>query len=414
MKRTDNNYIANYLDRFNYSKKEYRDTLEQVTVSDNMSYQSIQNENKLNVLKESIKTSARQMKKDKGTDSLLIPSIDTHKSEKERLIEYYQSLKNNSKLNLSKDNFNMITSIEKKPCFTASLESNEFIIYDCFKSMLKNNKRTDKSIPDVCLEKANVPNFNNINPIEHKTDHNDTSIINELKNIGTSTSDCQRSHCIYYKKKYKFYKDNYEAVKIKLKKEKKITEMLNLKLFYESNKHLLNQTTDRSEKLNSTNATHTETKLTKDLYEKLEENVVFFEKLGNEILNKNTIIEKQNETIHHQKDTIDKLLNQISTFLGDTSVGRNKTDNIYQINIDRLFEVSEQTKKEVDEYNKDTDLTMSFSLTKSNNKIVDKSAIPRQDEFTNSHVFDMTNTILTDKQGQTYVDHEIQDILNNN
>jgi hypothetical protein len=433
MKRTRDDYIASYLDKYNYSKKEYRDTLEQVTVSDNMSYQSTGGDNKLNILKESIKSSARQIKGDKAVNNSNVIPLETHKSEKDRLIEYYQSLKTNSRLNLSKDKIST-TAIEKKPYVApAEMCNNEFVIYDCFKNMLKASKRTEK-VSDEVINTRYVNNiadyrescFTNINPIEHTHDRNETmnSMIKDLKEIDIGDIDhkktagiCKNSHCIYYKKKYKFYKDGYEGIKLKLKKEKKMSEMLNLKLFYESNKHLLASQTDRSEKLNSTGVTthrDNESKLTKELYEKLEENISLFEKLENEILNKNTIIEKQNETILHQKDTIDKLLSQINIYLNSGAFMNTQGRGCSSENLNKLIEITEQTKKEVDEY-KESDLTVSFSLTKSNNKGVES----RQDgDFTNSHVFDITNTMTEsnpNKQINTnFVDHEIQDILNNN
>jgi hypothetical protein len=379
------NYIASYFDKYNYSKKEYRDTLEQVTVSDNQSF----NSDKLNNLKESIKFNAKSMKKYEVDNNTL------YKTEKEKLLEFYQNMKNNSKLNISKEELgNMINSIEKKSKPSQTPESNEFVIYNCFKNMLKPKTKEEKVNPHVQVANFNNPQISPINKNQKDLNENFNkneenvlndsvnSMIKDLKNIEIKEK-CKNSHCIYYRKKYKFFKKNYEKNKTKLKLEKKVTEMLNLKLFYESNKHMLNSSqTDRSEKFNSTTVTGGETKF-KELSEKLEENIILFEKLESEILNKNTIIEKQNESIKHQKDTIDKLLTQIGLFLNNRIFEETTHRNLAEEDLRQ----SEDTQK--DELK---ELTMSFSL--SNNKSTNNFS-DRKIQFLNA-------------------DPEIQDILNNN
>jgi len=282
---------------------------------------------------------------------------------------------------------------------------------------------------------SHIENNNN----DGDTDHSILKDIHEINKEVNNNKKCTNSHCKYYRKKYKFYKENFESTKTKLKKEKKTTEMLNFKLFYETNKHIIGLQTDRSEKLNSTNMTTqraeavNETKLTKELYEKLEENLNLFEKLENEIINKNVIIEKQNETIKHQKDTIDKLINQISTFLiigkentdfklhenNPKNIHTNSFDNNPQAYNDNYNKPEENSTNPLDYLpnNKDSDLTISFSLTKSHNKVKEQLRSDEDIAISNSESFigavDYKKPLFKSAHFSN-PDHEINDILNNN
>ncbi len=141
-------------------------------------------------------------------------------------------------------------------------------------------------------------------------------------------------HCTYYKKKLKSSMKTAEEFKKLYKKEKKITEMLSHKIVYESIKNSLpisntnfissspilsnlfsTPLITQSDKLNSTNITKGEDdfKLSK-LLEKLQENMNLFEKLENEIINKDLLIKNLKETISHQKQTIESLLDQFNIF----------------------------------------------------------------------------------------------------
>jgi hypothetical protein len=167
--------------------------------------------------------------------------------------------------------------------------------------------------------------FNQINtnkvksiPYEAETNLNNVNnITNMSKSNGTK---CKNSICLFYRKKFRHYKKTSENYKRKYLKQKKLAELLNLKLFYETHKNNAENTVSTAtDKLpntpNSINKITDEEKLTKMLYDKLQENIILFEKLENEIINKDAIIQKQNETIKHQKGTIDKLLEQFKIFL---------------------------------------------------------------------------------------------------
>lgn len=144
-------------------------------------------------------------------------------------------------------------------------------------------------------------------------------IIFTPKFIEKCKNTCVNSFCKFYKKKFRFFKKSAEEFKKKYLKEKKISEMLNLKIFYENAKSSHGQINiiTNSDKMNSTNISRSEeeTKFTNMLVDKLQDNNVLFEKLESEISNKDLIINKQNDTISHQKQTIDKLLEQFNIFL---------------------------------------------------------------------------------------------------
>jgi hypothetical protein len=173
----------------------------------------------------------------------------------------------------------------------------------------------------------------------------------------------------FYKKKYESFKKKYNEMRKKYNKEKKITEMLNLKLFYETHKSIsitnerLNSTkmTTNCDINNNQNNTNDE-KFTKLLYEKLQENVILFEKLENEILHKDSLISEKNEVITHQKNTIDKLLEQFDFFLKQGNYLINDLILIKQNMHDKNFQ---EVTKEFDE--------ISIKINEYSNKVKDFS-----------------------------------------
>jgi uncharacterized protein YoxC len=156
--------------------------------------------------------------------------------------------------------------------------------------------------------------FSGVPPQSTDQSSNRTNINKNLsKNKNNS---CTNINCKFYSKRYRIYKKSHLTYRKKYFKEKKLNGILNMKLFYyENNK--FHHTNSQSDKLNTTAISTTkddETKLTKLVFDKLQENFILFEKLENEILNKDATIEKQSETIKHLKSTIDKLLEQFNVF----------------------------------------------------------------------------------------------------
>jgi len=167
---------------------------------------------------------------------------------------------------------------------------------------------------------TNSSNYKQSNDVYYKENTFDNKKIeldatNELNNHNAKRdSKCRR--CNFYKNKLNYYKKSFQHFKKKYLKQKKSAEMLNLKLFYEMNKNSLNTdrltSTDcsRSQKVNEENQ-----QITKMLYDKLQGNLVLFEKLENEMVNKDILIKQQGEEIKNQKETINKLLSQFDILL---------------------------------------------------------------------------------------------------
>jgi hypothetical protein len=182
-------------------------------------------------------------------------------------------------------------------------------------------------------------------------------------------------HCAYYKKKLKSFMKTAEEFKKKYNKEKKITEMLSHKIVYQSiinslpisntnylssSPHLSNlfnlPLVTQSDKLNSTNITKgdDESKISK-LLEKLQDNMNLFEKLENEIINKNLLIRNLKETISHQKQTIESLLDQFNIFSSQANYLVNDLlilkQNIQEKNLTKLSQEFDGLNISINQYN---------------------------------------------------------------
>lgn len=218
-----------------------------------------------------------------------------------------------------KTSINEISSNESSLAQEAGLTSaqNDFVIFDCFKNILNKNKRyNDKEIPlDQNVSGIHLLNESSI--FSRQDNINCDEKIEELKDDFLSEKNKTKNSYQVLKKKLKYYKTNYEQCRLDLRKEKKITEMLNYKLFYESNRYSI----VTNDKLNSTGESTVKVSNSEDnnkintkLFDKLQENVNLFETLENEIMNKESIIMRQNDIIKQQKDTIDKLLDSFNVF----------------------------------------------------------------------------------------------------
>jgi hypothetical protein len=245
-------------------------------------------------------------------------------------------------------------------------------------------------------------------PIQHQDDgdqQEDQDTFPEEDKIFTpkfkeknKNSNCTNSYCKFYKKKFRFFKKTAEEYKKKYLKEKKISEMLNLKIFYENTKSSQGQINliTNSDKMNSTNISRNEeeTKFTKLLVEKLQDNNILFEKLESEISNKDLIINKQNDTIRHQKQTIDKLLEQFNIFLNQGN---------YLIN-DLLLLKQSMYDKNFKEVSKEFEV-ISCTINEYTNKIKDfsdrtKSIIKDDTDVIKEHSYeDIDDNSLSKKSG---------------
>lgn len=273
---------------------------------------------------------------------------------------------NNNQLNLNEhrsNNQKLFTShVNLLPNNNESITNSNKEEFGIGMSMIKdldefdnNNNRKEN---DIYTHRNNIHHIDN----DYNIVDNENEKYNNLNHLDNDKK-CNKSYCIYYKKKYKFYKKNYDEIRLKLKKEKKITEMLNLKLFYENNKHLLTSNYDRLNSTNISSHKHTEEKdkdrdnelrITRSIYEKLEENMILFEKLENEIINKDLIISKQNDSIKHQKLTIDNLLEHFNVFLNQGNYLINDLlilkQNLYDKNFKEVTKDFEEISSTINDY----------------------------------------------------------------
>ncbi len=202
--------------------------------------------------------------------------------------------------------------------------------------------------------------------------HENYTSTNSIHNEKSNINKLRICHCVYYKKKMKTYKTLSMEYKRKYLKEKKISEMLNHKLFYEAVKNSLPNLSNisnpilnsifnlpiptQSDKLNSTNISKGEEESLKlvKLLEKLQDNNILFEKLENEIINKDLLIKRQNETLAHQKQTIDSLLEQFNIFLNQANYLVNDLlllkQNLYEKNFTKMTKEFEEINLSINDY----------------------------------------------------------------
>jgi hypothetical protein len=275
------------------------------------------------------------------------------------------------------------------------LNSNEFVIFDTFKNLL--NKGKDKQLYNntnslsvsisSAMETINTGNNlnlylshnqNNIYTMTPSPIKSNSSIIgndkfnkdniqietlsfqitnNEDTNKNTTKTDAnmKNCNCTFYKKKYQKFKKLYETNKKNFIKEKKNSDMMSFKFLYEKYEMAKSNSQSNNEKSSELMSKfEDEVKVSKMLYDKLQDNNLLFEKLENEIYNKNIIINKQNETLKHQKQTIDKLLEQFRMFSNQGNYLANDLlilkQNIYDKNFKEVSQELDAISSNIDEY----------------------------------------------------------------
>ena len=209
-------------------------------------------------------------------------------TQKEKIEKYFRQVKQNSKLNLS--GFSNTSSINASQMKQSPINNNKkegnFIIYETFKNLMNKKTSTarlgnvltldpDKNMinkdetfshlkyqENLAVEEPEMNNNNgnnNFNEIEQLSIMNDINNLkieqsnnfNVNKNITTelvstfsmltepttqTNKKNKKDKDKYYKNEYFNLKRKYSSIKKKYIKEKKIAEMLNLKLFYETHK----------------------------------------------------------------------------------------------------------------------------------------------------------------------------------
>jgi uncharacterized coiled-coil protein SlyX len=167
-----------------------------------------------------------------------------------------------------------------------------------------------------------------------------------------------------------------------------------------------------TDKLSSIEVTKDDSNKIKDLYDKLNDNIILFEKLESEITGKDILINKQTDTITHQKATIDKLLDHIAKLMNiedkriynssEPNTDRNSDTKAYSDNIDRLIELRNKINKKEDE-------SISFITKKAKNDDANNRDYTGMFELSNT---DRLFQVSSSTTKTNFVDHEIQDILN--
>lgn len=292
-------------------------------------------------LKDSIQKDLRSYKKitKKNNESIMKSSMNLcnnyngnqKPSEKDKLNNYFQSIKRTLTSSTTCNNINTNTQskIEQNNYNSNTNSGNQnFIIFEAFKNMMNKGSRETKR--ETHYDNNNNRCINNMifHPAQNElmTDNEQLSIINDLQSIKieesnpiqakdsgnintfalTSETNFDKTNKYnkkkideaYYKKKYFQLKTQLKSLRLRLAKEKNISEMLTLKLFYETHK------TDPQ--------AMTQGKITQMLTDKIKDNLVIFDRLEEEIDEKDKLIEERNELILHQKDIIAKLMKQIN------------------------------------------------------------------------------------------------------
>lgn len=281
------------------------------------------------------------------TDS---PTPNSKLTQKEKLEQYFNQIKENSKLNLS--NFSNCGKINKNLKNDNNIENEEgnYVIYETFKKMMnkkginnkvetarlpnlltldpeKNNKKNDTfsnlkyqdcinnkssdGIDDNEIEQISIMNDLNILKIEQSSNSNTLkeriynnlittelvstfSMVTEPTTKGKKGKNKKTNKEKYYEKEYFMLKHKFAKFKMKYLKNRKIIEMLNLKLFYETHK-------------NDTNANEKDT-IDSLLINQINENIIVMDKLEKDLEKKQNKIKEQNNIILKQKKIIEQLI----------------------------------------------------------------------------------------------------------
>ena len=278
-------------------------------------------------------------------------------TQKEKIEKYFRQVKQNSKLNLS--GFSNTSSINASQMKQNQKKEGNFIIYETFKNLMNKKTSTarlgsnvltldpDKNMikkdetfshlqyqDNIAVEEPEEIHNNNYNEIEQISIMND---INNLKieqsnnfNVNrnittelvstfsmitepTTQTNKKKDKEKFYKAEYFNLKRKYSNIKKKYIKEKKIAEMLNLKLFYETHKE--ENDMNENKKINNI------------LIQQIKENTETFAQIENDLRNKEKVINEQNLVIKQQKEIIEKLIKEINSNHTLNSIGN---DNILE------------------------------------------------------------------------------------
>lgn len=218
-------------------------------------------------------------------------------------------------------------------------------------SRKRNHTKNDKITKNHKFFEGNmshIPQLDDIS-IQCIKDQAVNCVIKELENNEKTSFDRLNEKILYFKKQAIFYKKLYENCKLHLRKERKIKEMLNLKLFYETNKNSQTNTQNLGERLSTADTTTHKNSMKENtesinfkLCEKLQDNLILFEKLETEILKKDNIIEKQNQTILDQRKMIDNLLKNFDSLV-------NK-QNAHETNVEEISKGIDLINTDINEY----------------------------------------------------------------
>lgn len=271
-------------------------------------------------------------------------------TQKEKLEQYFNQIKENSKLNLSGfSNCSKINKLQKNEDNNIENEEGNYIIYETFKKIM-NKKGNNK------VETARLPNLLTLDPEKNYQKKNDTfsnlkyhdninnkssdgiydneieqiSIMNDLKSLKIEQSSNSNNlkggpHNLittelvstfsmvneptikakksknhktikekHYEKEYFKLKHKFTKFKLKYLKNLKIIEMLNLKLFYETHKN--DKNSNEKEVIDSL------------LINQINQNILVMDKLEKDLEKKQQKIKEQNNIILKQKEIIDQLL----------------------------------------------------------------------------------------------------------
>ena len=280
-------------------------------------------------------------------------------TQKEKIEKYFRQVKQNSKLNLSGfSNTSSINASQMKQSPMNNKKEGNFIIYETFKNLM--NKKTSTARlssnvltldPDKNMIKKDETfshlqyqdniavedpeemhnNFNEVEQISIMNDINNLKIeqsnnFNVNRNITTelvstfsmiteptTQTNKKKDKASFYKAEYFNLKRKISNIKKKYIKEKKIAEMLNLKLFYETHKE--ENDMNENKKINNI------------LIAQIKENAETFAQIENDLKQKEKIINEQSQVIKQQKDIIEKLLKEINNNHTLNTIGN---DNILE------------------------------------------------------------------------------------